>query len=80
MAAFLRDGGGRTLERAAAVLDPDHLIEYALVYAAAHGRRAVVELLLTTGPDLSVTEPVFHSTALGAARYHGRSDVVALLE
>lgn len=80
VAGFLRDGGGRTPETAAAVLDPDHMTEYALIYAAAHGRREVVELLLTTGPDLSVTEPVFHGTALGAARYHGRADIVALLE
>jgi len=61
-------------------LDPDHLLEYALIYSAGLGRRAVVELLLTRGPDLTVIEPVFRSTAAGAARYHHRSDILALLE
>jgi hypothetical protein len=60
--------------------DPDHLIEYALIYSAGLGRRPVVEFLLTRDPDLGVIEPVFHATAAGAARYHDRHDIVALLE
>jgi ankyrin repeat protein len=60
-------------------LDPDRLLEYALIYAAANGRLAVVEWLLARDPDLSVTEPVFGSTALGAARYHRHDDVAARL-
>ncbi|WP_426513005.1 hypothetical protein ACPPVO_21560 [Dactylosporangium sp. McL0621] len=62
------------------MLDPDHLIEYALIYSAGLGRRAVVELLLAESPDLSITEPVWHSTAAGAARYHHRPHILALLE
>ena len=61
-------------------LDPGHLVEYALLDSAGLGRRAVVRLLLAKGPDLSVTEPVWHSTAAGAARYHLRHDILALLE
>jgi hypothetical protein len=61
-------------------LDPNHLVEYALIYSAGLGRRAVVELLLAQGPDLTVTEPVWRSTAAGAARYHHRHDILALLE
>ena len=61
-------------------LDPHHLTEYALIYAAGHNRRPVVEFLLGRNPDLDVSEPVFHSTALGAARYHGFTEIVALLE
>lgn len=56
------------------------LVEYALIWATAHGRRHVVEYLLTKEPDLRVTEPLFHSTALGMARYHGQSDLIALLD
>jgi hypothetical protein len=40
----------------------------------------VVEFLLTKGPDLRVTEPCFHATALGAARYLGNDEMAALLE
>jgi ankyrin repeat protein len=62
------------------LLDSNHLIEYALIYSAGLGRRAVVEALLASGPDLGVTEPVFHGTAAGAARYQQRHDILALLE
>jgi len=62
------------------LLDPDHMIEYALIYSAGLGRRAIVEFLLGKHPDLTVTEPRFHSTAAGMARYHHRHDVLALLE
>lgn len=62
------------------VLRREHLVEYALIWASAHGRLSVVQFLLTKNPDLRVREPLFRTTALGAARYHGRDDVVALLE
>ena len=47
-------------------------LEYALIYAAAHGRREVVELLLSKSPDLDVKEPVYGGSAIGMAGYpHG---------
>jgi ankyrin repeat protein len=61
-------------------LAPRHVVEYALIWAAGHGRREVVEFLLAKGPDLRVTDPVFGATALGFARHVGHADVVALLE
>jgi hypothetical protein len=61
-------------------LDVGHILEYALIQAALHGRRAVVELLLTKNPDLTVREPNWGNTALGAARWADHADVVALLE
>jgi hypothetical protein len=61
-------------------LDPDRLIEYALIWAAAHNRLKVAKFLLTKNPDLRTTEPVFQSNALGAARYFGNKRMVALLE
>lgn len=61
-------------------LDPAHLVEYALIYSAGLGRSSIVELLLTARPELSVTEPVWHSTAAGLARYHHRDQVLALLD
>ncbi len=60
-------------------LDPAHTLEYALIYATAHGRREVVELLLGKHPDLDVIEPVWKNTALSAARFHKRAELVALL-
>lgn len=39
-----------------------------------------MELLLAEGPDLSVTEPVWHGTAAAVARYQHRHDILALLE
>jgi hypothetical protein len=86
---YLQDGGRLSGDRPGSaerigargpMLDPDHLIEYALVYSAGLGRRAVVELLLAEDPDLSVTEPVWRGTAAGMARYHHRHDILALLE
>lgn len=56
-----------------------HLVEYALIHAAGHGRREVVEFLLGKGPDLAVTEPCFGATARGAAEYHGHTQIAALL-
>jgi hypothetical protein len=61
-------------------LDLDHLLEYALIFAAAHGRRDVVELLLTKAPDLTVREPFWKATALEAAVHHQRVEVIALLQ
>jgi hypothetical protein len=70
---------GRRIGAGGPILDPAHMIEYALIYAAGHGRVEVVRLLLRHGPDVAITEPVFHGTALDAARYHHRSDIEALL-
>lgn len=50
-------------------LDPRHLLEYALIYACAHARVAVVDALLARDLDLTVKEPRFQSSALGMARY-----------
>jgi hypothetical protein len=78
----LRPERSRSAERVGmhgAALDPRHLLEYALIYAAAHGRRQIVEFLLTKKPDLSVREPIWRSTALGAAQYFQRPEIVALL-
>lgn len=86
---YLQDGGragddqpvsARRVGSGGPALDPDHLVEYALIYSAGLGRRAVVELLLAEGPDLGVIEPVWRSTAAGAARYHHRHEILALLE
>ena len=68
-------------------LPAEHILEYALIYAAALDRHDVVVFLLTKQPDLTVTEPVYGATALGVARYPhaaaGRPDgnpaIVALL-
>jgi ankyrin repeat protein len=61
-------------------LEPDRIIEYALIWAAAHDRPPVVKYLLTKNPDLGVSEPCFHATALGAARYYENQEIVAILE
>jgi hypothetical protein len=61
-------------------LAPEHVVDYAEIWAAAHGRRLVIEVLLTKEPDLRVTEPCFDTTALGAARYFGSDEIVSLLE
>jgi hypothetical protein len=70
-------GAARAVERD---LDLGHLLEYALIFASAHGRREVVEFLLTKGPDLNIREPFWKATALEAARFHQRGEIVALLE
>jgi len=61
-------------------LDARHLVEYALIQAALHGRGAVAAFLLSKQPDLSVREPSWNNTALSAARWAGHADLVALLE
>jgi hypothetical protein len=50
-------------------LAPDRQLEYALICASRHGRREVVERLLSEAPNLSVTEPMWNSSALGMARH-----------
>jgi hypothetical protein len=68
--------------------EPRHMLEYALIYAAAHGRRDAVVLLLSKSPDLSIREPVYGGTALGMAKYRhpaagrpeGSPAIVELLE
>jgi hypothetical protein len=68
-------------------LEAEHMISYALIYAAGCNRRDVVEFLLTRGPDLTITDPIYGGTALGFAKYehpaagrpHGYPEIVALL-
>jgi hypothetical protein len=54
-------------------LEPDHMLEYALIYASGHARVAVVEFLLSQRPDLTVKEPCWGATALGMARHDSPS-------
>jgi hypothetical protein len=60
-------------------LQADHMLEYALIYASGHARVAVVEFLLSQGPDLMVKEPWWGATALGMARY-ARIDATGRLD
>jgi hypothetical protein len=60
-------------------LEPGRLVDHALIYAALHGRRDVVAFLVGKEPDLTFTEPLFHSTAAGAAKWAGSDEIVALL-
>jgi ankyrin repeat protein len=60
-------------------LDADHMLDYALIYASAHGRCPVVELLLTKGPDLQVKDPMWKNTALDAAQCANRPEMIARL-
>jgi ankyrin repeat protein len=62
------------------VLAPEHLVDYALIWAAGHNRRTVVEFLLTKGPDLTVREPLFGATAPGYARHMGNGEIAAILD
>jgi hypothetical protein len=75
-----RPASALRIGRRGPALDPDRMLEYAVIWAAAHDRRDVVEFLLAHEPDLSFREPCFHATAVGAARYHGHQAMVALLE
>jgi hypothetical protein len=56
-----------------------HLVEYALIQAAGHGRREVVEFLLGKQPDLTVTEPFFSATARGMANHRGYAEIASLI-
>jgi hypothetical protein len=61
-------------------LEAHHMLEYALNYAAIHGRRAVVEFLLSKGPDLRVVEPIWNNTLLQAIEYRGQHpEILALI-
>jgi len=55
-------------------------LEHALGAAALHGRREVVEFLLSKDPDLSFADPSFGATASGAARYNGHTEIAALID
>jgi hypothetical protein len=57
-----------------------HMLEYALINAAGHGRRAVVQFLLTKHPDLAVREPIWNNNALEAAEFGKHHTIVALLK
>jgi ankyrin repeat protein len=61
-------------------LRAERVLEYAIIWAALHGRRDVVELLLHHEPDLGYAEPFFGATAVGAARYNGDAELAELLE
>jgi hypothetical protein len=56
-----------------------HLVEFALILAAGHGRREVVEFLLGKQPDLTVTEPFFGATARGMAHHRGYTEIAVLI-
>ena len=82
-------GGGLALDRgwgtlldgpSGSRLERDRLLDYALIWAALHGRREVVEFLLAKQPDLAFTEPFFNSTAHGAARHGRHEEIAALLD
>jgi len=78
----LRPGVARALRPGAdgPELPAAHTLEFALIQAAGHGRRAVVEYLLDLHPDLAVTEPFFGATARGAARHQGHAEIAALID
>jgi hypothetical protein len=57
-----------------------HLVDYALIQAAGHGRREVVEFLLGKQPDLTVTEPFFGATARGIANHQGYTEIAFLID
>lgn len=61
-------------------LRPEHLLEYALHWAAAHRRRAVVEYLLGKSPDMNVIEPCWNNTLLDSARHGGDTEIVRLVQ
>lgn len=50
-------------------LAPEHMLEYALIYACGHGRLDVARFLLSLGLDSSVKEPMWKSSAVGMARF-----------
>jgi hypothetical protein len=70
----------RLVDTAGLPLEPDRMLEYALIWASSHNRSEVVTFLLGKEPDLTFREPLFDSTALGVARYMGNRELVALLE
>ncbi len=84
----IRGRSGERVGLRGPTLDKSHIVEYALIYAAGHGRRPVVEFLMTKKPDLDVKEPVHGGSALGWARHphavsgrpEGSPDIAELLE
>jgi ankyrin repeat protein len=54
-------------------------LDLALIWAAGHDRRAVVDFLITQGPDLTARDPVFGATAEGYARHVGNVEVADVL-
>ena len=61
-------------------LHSEHMIEYALHWAAAFRRRSVVEFLLTRHPDLQVREPTWNNTILDSAVYGGDPDIISVIK
>jgi hypothetical protein len=88
VAAPPRARSGERIAGGGPVLDPEHMLEYATIYAASLDRRRAVEALLAHGPDLAFREPLYQATAIECARYrhpgagrpHGNPEMVALLE
>jgi hypothetical protein len=58
----------------------ERLLDYATIMAALHGRREVAAFLLGKDPDLSYAEPSFGTTARGAARWGGNTEIAAMIE
>jgi hypothetical protein len=78
-----RWGSARVLGEASAPerrLRPEHLVEYAVHWAAAHRRRAVVEYLLGKSPDPGVLEPTWRNTLQESARHGGDAGILQLIE
>ncbi len=75
-------GSARALARSRPpekTLHPEHMLEYALHWAAGFRRGSVVEFLLARNPDLKVREPMWNSTILGTATYGGDPDIIRLI-
>lgn len=73
-------GSARVLGAARRPLRPEHMLEYAVHWACAHRRRAVVEYLLGKSPDPSVREPSWNNTLLESAEYGGDAAIAELVQ
>lgn len=76
-------GSARALARPRApekALRPEHMVEYALHWAAAFRHRSVVELLLDKHPDIRVREPMWNNTLLDGATHGGDPEILRLVE
>ena len=60
--------------------DIDEAFHRLNIRAAAMGQTEVVRFLLTHNPDPTIREPIWRATALEAAQFHKRDEVVALLQ
>jgi hypothetical protein len=60
--------------------DPERVVDYARIQAAAHNRPEIVEFLLTKSPDLEFRKPFFDANARSVARYFGNDAILALLD